>query len=152
MSRMDRDKWKVAMDDEINSLNINNTWELTELTDEKKPIGCKWVFKIKKDATGNPSRYKARLVAQGFSQKYGTDYDEVFAPVIRPTTFRTLLVIAGRENLIVKHVDAKTAFLNGELNEIIYMKQPIGYEVPNKEHMVCKLNKSLYGLKQAAKV
>lgn len=121
MSRMDRDKWKVAMDDEINSLNINNTWELTELTDDKKPIGCKWVFKIKQDATGNPSRYKARLVAQGFSQKYGTDYDEVFAPVIRPTTLRTLLVIAGRENLIVKH-DAKTAFLNGELNEIIYMK------------------------------
>lgn len=70
--------------------------------------------------------------------------------MIRPTTFRTLLVIAGRENLIVKHVDAKTAFLNGELNETIYMKQPIGYEVPNKEHMVCKLNKSLYGLKQAA--
>lgn len=152
MSRMDRDKWKAAMDDEINSLNINNTWELTELTDDRKPIGCKWVFKIKQDAIGNPSRYKARLVAQGFSQKYGTDYDEVFAPVIRPTTFRTLLVIAGRENLIVKHVDAKTAFLNGELNEIIYMKQPIGYEVPNKGHMVCKLNKSLYGLKQAAKV
>lgn len=91
-------------------------------------------------------------MAQGFSQVYETDYDEVFALVIRITTFRTLLVIAGKENFVVKHIDAKTAFLNGDLEENIYMRQPEGYEVPNKKHMVCKLNKSLYGLKQAAKV
>jgi ribonuclease HI len=136
------------MDDEINSIYMNKTWDLVQLPENKKAIGCKWVYKLKFDDQGNVSRYKARLVAQGFSQKYGEDYDEVFAPVARATTFQVLLSIAGINNYHVKHFDIKTAFLYGEIEEEIYMKQPPGYA---KNNMVCKLNKSLYGLKQAAR-
>lgn len=106
------------------------------------------MFKIKRDVNGNVSRYKARLVAQGFSQKYGTDYDEVFAPVVRQTTFRTLLSVAAKRKYNVQHYDIKTAFLNGNLEEEIYMKQPPGFTKGNK---VCKLKKGLYGLKQSAR-
>lgn len=94
----------------------------------------------------------ARLVAQGFSQKYGTDYDLVFAPVVRPVTFRILLIIAAREGMDMVHFDAKTAFLNGKLDEVIYMKQPPGFTVVGMEQHVCFLRRSLYGLKQSARV
>ena len=91
-------------------------------------------------------------MAQGYTQKYGVDYDEVFAPVIKQTTIRLLLTIASYEDLIVKHYDVKTAFLNGELTEEIYMRQPEGFIEIGNENMVCKLNKSIYGLKQSARV
>lgn len=143
--------WKQAIEDEMLSLKKNRTWELCELPKDRKAIGCKWTFKAKTDSNGNVARFKARLVAQGFSQKFGTDYDQVFAPVAKQTTFRTLLVIASKENLIVQHIDAKAAFLNGELEETIYMKQPPGFE-EGEPNLVCKLKKSLYGLKQAAKI
>ncbi|KAK2574783.1 hypothetical protein KPH14_013025, partial [Odynerus spinipes] len=152
ISRLDKNNWKEAMDEEIDSLLKNDTWEIVPAPQDRKPVSCKWVYKIKRNAEGKIERYKARLVARGFSQKYGTDYDEVFAPVVRQTTFRTLLTIAGKESMIVKHYDAKTAFLNGQLKETIYMTQPEGYEIPGKENMVCRLKKSLYGLRQAAKV
>lgn len=100
---------------------------------------------------GWTARFKARLVAQGFSQKYGADYNEVFAPVVKHTTFRVLLSIAGQRGYKVRHLDAKTAFLNGKLNEEIYMRQPPGYEEAGKENYACKLIRSIYGLKQAAK-
>ena len=116
-----------------------------------KIIGCKWVFKLKTNAEGVVTEHKARLVAQGFSQKYGIDYDEIFAPVVRASTFRTLLAIAGKENLKVHHYDVKTAFMNGDLKETVIMKQPEEFEVPGKENFVCKLNKTIYGLKQSAK-
>lgn len=146
-----KSQWKQAIDDEMKSLKLNGTWELCELPMDRKAIGCKWTFKAKTDASGNVVRFKARLVAQGFLQKFGTDYDQVFAPVAKQTTFRTLLAIAAKENLIVRHIDAKTAFLNGELKEIIFMKQPPGFE-EGGPHLVCRLKKSLYGLKQAAKI
>lgn len=152
LSSPDQDSWKRAMDEEINSLMQNKTWELVSPPVGANIVTCKWVFKTKKNAEGGPDRYKARLVARGFSQKYGIDYDEVFAPVIRQTTFKILLAIAGNKKLIVKHLDAKTAFLNGKLSEPIYMRQPQGYEVNNKEELVCKLSRGLYGLKQAAKL
>lgn len=145
-----RTQWKQAVEDEMLSLKQNGTWELSKLPNDRKAIGCKWTFKAKTDTSGNVVRFKARLVAQGFAQKYGTDYDEVFAPVAKQTTFRTLLAIATKENLIVQHVDAKTAFLNGELKETIFMKQPPGFE-EGESNLVCLLKKSLYGLKQAAK-
>lgn len=144
-------EWGAAMDEEINSLLSNNTWELVQKPEGRDIISCKWVFKTKRDAAGSINKYKARLVARGFSQKYGVDYDEIFAPVVRHTTFRLLLTIAGKEGLFIAHYDAKTAFLNGVLKETIFMRQPEGYLEPDKEEMVCKLNKSIYGLKQAAK-
>ena len=140
--------WLKAMNEEMKSIHKNETWSLVDLPKDRKAIGSKWVFKVKRDVNGNVSRYKARLVAQGYSQKYGTDYDEVFAPVVRQTTFRVLLSVAAKREYKVQHYDIKTAFLNGNLEEEIYMKQPPGFIKGNK---VCKLNKGLYGLKQAAR-
>lgn len=114
-------------------------------------IGSKWVFKIKTTPDGKPAKFKARLVAQGLSQKNGVDYDEVFAPVVRATTIRTLLCLAGNEEYYVKHLHVKSAFLNGQLEEIIYMKQPPGCVDKDHTDWGCRLNKSIYGLKQAAK-
>lgn len=142
-------KWTEAMNTEIQSLLQNQTWSLTELPEGKSAIGSKWVYKIKTDDKGNPTRYKARLVAQGFSQKFGEQYDEVFAPVASPVTLRTLLTIAGHKKMIVKHYDIEAAYLNGDLSHEVYMKQPEGYN-NGASNQVCKLNKSLYGLKQGA--
>lgn len=147
-----KEKWIAAMKEEMSSLEINRTWDLVNLPVGRKPIGCRWVYKVKTDESGNIQRYKARLVAQGFSQKYGADYDQVFAPVIKHTTFRILLTIAAKEGMTVLHFDAKTAFLNGELRETIYMRQAPGFAVEDKQDQVCILRRSLYGLKQSARV
>lgn len=152
IKRPDSIQWKIAMVEEIESMSRNNTWDLVDLPPGKNLVGSKWVYKMKTDTNGNPSRYRARLVAQGFSQKYGVDYDEVFAPVVQPTTIRLLLTMAGQKKYVVRHMDVKSAFLNGKLEEEIYMKQPPGFEDKNFPGKVCKLNKSLYGLKQAARV
>lgn len=148
MKSPDKDKWLVAMQEELKSMETNKTWELVPLPKGKKAIGTRWVFKIKRDENGKISRYRARLVAQGYSQKYGEDYDEVFAPTARITTFRMLLSIAAHFNMQVKHYDVKTAFLNGEIEEEIYLKQPPGFEVGDE---ACHLFKCIYGLKQAAR-
>lgn len=145
----DAGKWLEAMKDELESIRDNETWELSDLPEGKNAVGSKWVFKLKKDETGRIVRYKAMLVAQGFSQKYGIDYDEVFAPVTRSTTMRLLLSVAGTRNYVVKNYDIKTAFLNGKISEEIYMKQPPGF---SQGSQVYRLKKSLYGLKQAARV
>lgn len=152
MSECDAQMWVDAMNDELNSLSQNDAWTLVNLPKGKNVVGCKWVFKRKFDENGNPDRYRARLVAQGFSQKYGIDYEEVFAPVVRTVTLRTMLAIAGIDKLRVRHIDVKTAFLNGDLHEEIYMKQPLGFVQKGSEHKVCLLKKSIYGLKQAARV
>lgn len=120
-------EWKQAMEEELDSLKENDTYEQVDLPPGRKANGCKWVFKAKLDGSGNVVRHKAQLVAQGFSQKFGIDYDEVFAPVARSTTFRLLLSVAGKQNYSVKQYDIKTAFLNGKLEEDIYMKQTPGY-------------------------
>ena len=148
MTSPDRDKWVEAMNEELKSIRANNTWVLVDLPQSKKAIGTKWVFKLKRDVDGNINRYKARLVAQGYSQKYGEDFDEVFAPTARVTSFRALLAVAAKKNFAVKHYDIKTAFLNGNIEEEVYVKQPPGFESGNK---VCRLQKCLYGLKQAAR-
>ena len=153
LSGINKEEWKKAMDEEINSLLSNKTWDIVPAPEGRDIVTCKWIFKTKRNEQGKVTRYKARLGARGFSPKYGTDYDEVFAPVVRQTTFKLLLTIAGsKEGLIIKHYDAKTAFLNGELDQVIFMRQPDGYEIVNKEGTVCKLKKGLYGLKQAAKL
>lgn len=143
--------WKEAMDDEFRSLVDNDTWELVELPPNRKAIGCKWLFKSKRDENGNVVRHKARLVAQGFTQKFGVDFDEVFAPVAKQVSLRTLLTIASRRGMIVKHVDAKAAYLHGILDETIYMKQPDMYHTGGA-NVVCRLKRSIYGLKQSARV
>lgn len=139
------------MDEEFQALLKNNTWDLVDLPTGAKTIGCKWLFKTKVDEKGNVVRYKARIVAQGFTQKYGVDYDEVFAPVAKQVTFRMLLSIASHRKMYVKHVDVKTAYLNRQLEETIYMRQPEEYST-GSERKVCRLRRSLYGLKQSARV
>ena len=145
------EKWRKATDSEYESLLKNETWTLVPLPDNKHAIGSKWVFKVKHRADGTVDRFKARLVAQGYSQQPGVDYNEVFAPVTRANSIRVILSIANALNMEIHQMDVKTAFLNGRLDEEIYMKQPKGYvDNENPDH-VCKLQKSLYGLKQAAR-
>ena len=111
----EKSAWQSAMEEEINSLHENESWELVKPPPGRKIVGCKWTYKKKLDENGQVVRYKARLVAQGFSQQYGTDYDEVFAPVAKQTTLRTVLSVANRTNMIVKHLDIRCAYLYADL-------------------------------------
>jgi hypothetical protein len=139
--------WKEALDSEFHSLLENKTWELVKREPGMKVIPCKWVFKIKRDADGNVSRYKCRLVAGGHRQKFGVDYDETFAPVSKATTLRVLLSVAAFRKWKVHQLDIKTAFLHGDIDAEVFMAQPEGYE--EGFNLVCRLLKCLYGLKQA---
>ena len=147
----DADNWKEVVHNEMDSILSNGTWELSERPYGCKPVGCKWVFKKKLRPDGTIEKYKARLVAKGYTQKEGEDYFDTYSPVARLTTIRVLLSLAASYGLIVHQMDVKTAFLNGELEEEIYMEQPDGFVVKGEERKVCKLLKSLYGLKQAPK-
>jgi hypothetical protein len=142
--------WHEAMDDEMLSLMKNKTWEVVELPKGRKAIGCKWVY-AKKDGIDDvsPVRFKARLVAKGYAQKEGIDYNEIFSPVVKHSSIRILLALVAQFDLELVQLDVKTAFLHGNLSEEIYIRQPEGYEEKGKEGLVCKLNKSLYGLKQS---
>ncbi|KAK1615396.1 hypothetical protein QYE76_020913 [Lolium multiflorum] len=147
----DADYWKEAVQSEMDSILANGTWELTERPYGCKPVGCKWVFKKKLRADGTIEKYKARLVAKGYTQKEGEDFFDTYSPVARLTTIRVLLSLAASHGLLVHQMDVKTAFLNEELDEEIYMEQPDGFVLEGQERKVCKLKKSLYGLKQAPK-
>ncbi|KAK2354846.1 putative mitochondrial protein [Trifolium repens] len=142
-------KWKQAMDLEMEALDKNNTWELVSLPTGKKPVGCKWVYTIKYKADGSIERYKARLVAKGFTQTYGVDYSETFAPVAKMNTVRVILSLAANYNWNLQQFDVKNAFLHGELEEEIYMDVPPGYREDMTANAVCRLKKALYGLKQS---
>ena len=133
MGRDDTWKWKEAMDSEYQSHIDNKTWTLTSLLVGRKSIGCKWIFKIKYNAYGLVERYKARLVAKGYAQKECIDYNETFAPIAKMTSIRTLLGLAAVQDLEVHQMDVKTAFLNGDLEEEIYMDQPEGYVSEGEE-------------------
>ena len=142
-------EWKVAADFEYSSLIENQTWDLVKLPEGHNIVGCKWVFRVKHDGNGKVNCFKGRLVAQGFSQRHGVDYEEIFSPVVHLSSIRTLLAFAAKKKLHVHQMDVVSAFLNGELKEEIYMKQPPGYVQSGKENLVCKLRKSIYGLKQS---
>ncbi|KAJ8717783.1 hypothetical protein PYW07_005713 [Mythimna separata] len=143
-------QWKQAMDEEYKSLLDNNTWEVTTLPDKKHSIPCKWVFKTKTNENGDIVKFKARLVIKGCSQKPGIDYTEVFSPVVRLASLRYLFALAVKHDLDICQMDAVSAFLQGDIEEEIYMRQPPMYENDQKEN-VCLLKKSLYGLKQASR-
>ena len=151
MSSLEARFWKEAINSEIESILQNNTWEIVELPPGSKAIGCTWVFKKKLKLYGSIDKYKVRLVAKGFTQKKGIDYFDIYSPVFRITTIKILIALASIHNLVIHQIDVKTVFLNGDLDEEIYMEQPEGFIVKGQEHKVCKLVKSLYGLKQAPK-
>ncbi|GJT60792.1 zinc finger, CCHC-type containing protein [Tanacetum coccineum] len=129
----------------------NNTWVLADLPSGCEPLGCKWIFKRKLKVDETIEKFKARLVIQGFGQKSGIDYFNTYAPVARISTIRLLIAMASIHNLIIHQMDVKTTFFNGELEEKVYMNQPQGFIMPGNENKVCKLIKSLYGLKQEPK-
>ncbi|GJR68618.1 putative RNA-directed DNA polymerase [Tanacetum coccineum] len=142
-------EWFEAMEDEMNSLHENNTFELVKLPKGKRALKNKWVYKLKTEEHTSRPRYKARLVVKGFSQKRGIDFDEIFSPVVKMGSIRVVLGLAASLDLEVEQMDVKTAFLHGDLDKEIYMEQPEGFQVKGKEGYVCRLQKSLYGLKQA---
>jgi hypothetical protein len=135
--------WKRAMIEELQSIEENRTWKLTELPSGRRAIGLKWVFKVKKNQNGEVVRHKARLVVKGYAQQQGVDFDKVFAPVIRLEAVRLLLALSADEGWQVHHMDVKTAFLNGDLQEEVYVQQPPGFIQPGQEHKVLKLSKGL---------
>jgi hypothetical protein len=140
--------WRNAMQEEIQSIDKNNTWQLVSLPTDKKSIAVKWVYKVKHNADGSIAKHKARLVAKGFLQQEGVDYTEIFAPVARLETMRLVVAVAYHLSWPIVQLDVKFAFLNGKLEEEVYVEQPQGFKVKGEEHKVLKLNKALYGLKQ----
>ncbi|KAL4317979.1 hypothetical protein GQ457_18G008540 [Hibiscus cannabinus] len=150
ITSQEKGKWMAAMVEEMESLRKNQTWELVRLPEGKKAIGCKWVYKRKLAVSEKEGeKFKARLVAKGFSQQKGVDYDEIFSPVVRHTSIRAVLALVASSDLHLEQMDVKTAFLHGDLEEQIYMQQPEGFTQSGDEHLVCRLKKSLYGLKQS---
>ncbi len=142
-------EWKKAMDEEMGMIAEMKTYQLEDLPQGRETVGCRWTYVKKYDEHGNVSRYKARLVAQGYSQIPGVDYTETFAPVVRLESVRAALGIAAIEDLEIGQMDIKGAYLNGELEEEIYMRQPPGYD--DGSGRVCRLYKTLYGLKQSGR-
>lgn len=141
--------WVKAMKDEIRMIEKNQTWELVDLPKDRDVIGVKWIFKTKFNQDGSMQKHKARLVARGFTQKPGIDFFETFAPVARLETIRTLIALAAQKNWLIYQLDVKSAFLNGVLEEEVYVEQPQCFLVEGGEDKVYKLKKALYGLKQA---
>jgi len=140
------EKWVATMNEEIDAIERNQTWDLVDIPADKTSIGEKWIYKTKLNEKAEVERHKARLVEKGFAQKHGVDYDETFSPVARMGTIRAVLAIASQNNWPVYQIDVKSAFL---LDKEVYVDQPPRYEVKDQEHRVYKLKKALYGLKQA---
>ena len=149
-------EWQTAMREEMDSLHLNQTWDLVDedtlSRSGKRAIGYKWVFKLKHNADRSIC-FKARLVIKGYEQRYSIDFEETFAPVAKFVTVRTLFVLAAQYNWEIEQLDVKTAFLNPELHEEVYMEQPEGFITPSASggKLFCRLKKCLYGLKQASR-
>jgi hypothetical protein len=144
-------KWDNAMDEKMALLDVNVTWELVILQKDKKVIGYKWVYKVKHNANGSVSKYKARLVANGYAQTYGIDYEETYSRVAKMTIVRTIITMAAAKGWSLHQMDVNNVFLHGDLHEEVYMEQPPGYVDQTHPNLVCRLEKALYSLKQAPK-
>jgi len=137
------DHWRDAVNSEYDALLRNKTWHLVP----PQPGSCKWIYKVKQKPDGSIDRYKARLVAKGFKQRYGLDYEDTFSPVVKAATIRLILSLAVTKQWSIRQLDVQNAFLHGILEEDVYMKQPPGFVDHTLPDHVCKLDKSLYGLK-----
>ena len=144
-------QWCAAMDEEFVALQRQGTWSLVLHSPFQNVVGCKSVYKLKFNSNGSINRYKTRLVAKGFHQQYGVDFEETFSPIIKPPTVRIILSLAIQFDWPLRQLDVRNAFLHGHLREEVYMVQPFGYVDPSCPNYVCRLWKSLYGLKQAPK-
>lgn len=144
-------EWRESMRKEYDALVANDTWSLVELPKGKKAIGSKWVFALKRNKYGQVEKFKSRLVAKGCSQQWGVDYTETFSPVIRYETIRMLFALAAEQKMYVHQMDVCTAYLNGELSEEVYMRQPQEFVDKEYPNYVLKLKKSIYGLKQSGR-
>ncbi|CAA7392032.1 unnamed protein product [Spirodela intermedia] len=137
------------MEEEMASIEENRIWSLVDLPHSRRAIRLKWVYKVKRDENGAVAKYKACLVVKGYVQRQGIDYDEVFAHVVQLDTVRLLIALAAHKGWEVHHMDVKSAFLNDNLKEEVYVEQPAGFISTDNEHKVFKLKKALYGLHQA---
>jgi hypothetical protein len=146
VSSADRKQWESAMQDELDSLAKNHTWRLTDLPRGRRALQGRWVYRKKIGQDGSVTKFKARWVAKGFEQQYGVDFDQTYASVVKPMSYKTLFAIAAAEDWEIEQMDVRTAFLQGELEEEVYVEQPTGFK---KDNRVCLLNKALYGLKQS---
>ena len=144
-------KWLEAMEDEMKSMNANKVWDFEIIPKGAKTVGCKWVYKTKLDSQGNIETYKARLVAKGFTQREWIDYNETFSSVSCKDSFSIIMALVAHYNLELHQMDVKTTFLNGDLEESVYMAQPKGFVMEGKERLGCRLKKSIYGLKQTSR-
>lgn len=152
LSSDEKKLWSQAMHDEMVSLDTCDTWDLESFPKGRKVIGCKWIFKKKIGAYCNLKRYKARLVSKGYSQRKGVDFNEIFSLVAELTSIRFFLSIIVSYDFEIEKMDVKTTFLHGNLDEEIYTRQPDGFVVKGKEELVCRLKRSLYGLKRSPKM
>ena len=143
----DKEEWVEAMNEEYNSIMKNQTWELTELPKDKTPIGCKWLFKYNLKSNGSIEIFKERLVAKGYTQKEGIDFEDTFALVAKLNKSRVLVALVTTHKWKIYQLDVKYAFLNGDLKEEVYLVHPEGFVQKGQEHLVCKLKKAIYGLK-----
>jgi hypothetical protein len=138
--------WRATMQSELDAVEKNYTCELADLPRGHNAITLKWVFKLKRDEAGAIVKHKTRLVARGFVQREGIDFDDTFAPMARMESVQLLFVLAAQEGWRVHHMGVKSAFLNGDLKEEVYVHQPPGFAIPGKEGKVLRLRKALYGL------
>ena len=143
MRSNDTTKWRKSCEEEYKTLLGYHTWNLVEKPPDINIVGSRWTFRVKRNNLGQVDKYKARLVAQGFSQVFGLDFNETFSPTIRFTSIRFILAMACCYNLKQRHVDVKGAYLNGILDDDVYMRQPEGFIKQGEEHLVCKLNKDI---------
>ena len=141
--------WQQAMIEEMTALHANNTWELVPLPSGKSIVGCRWVYTVKVGPDGKIDRLKARLVAKGYTQVFGLDYGDTFSSVAKIASIRLLISLAAMRHWSIYQLDIKNAFLHGELTEEVYMEQPPGFVAQGESGLVCRLRKSLYGLKQS---